>query len=188
MAEMVLFHHTQGLTTGVMAIANEFRAAGHIVHVPDLYDGETFADIETGVAHAEAIGIDVIVDRGVAAVEHLTPELIYGGFSLGALLAQKLTQTRAHARGALLYHGGVPTSVFDASWPIGVPLQLHLMDGDEWAELDVAEALRDEIQDAELFVYSGSAHLFADSSLPDFEPDAARLLEQRTLEFLSRFG
>ena len=146
MAEIVLFHHAQGLTDGMMAIADEFRATGHIVHTPDLY----------------------------------------GGFSLGALPAQRLAQTRPRARAALLYHGGVPTSTFGTSWPVGVPLQIHLMEDDEWSELDVAEGLRDEIADAELFVYPGSSHLFADSSLPDHDPDAARLLIQRSLELLSR--
>lgn len=184
---MVLFHHALGLTAGVAAMADALRAAGHTVHVPDLYDGATFPDIEAGVAHAEAMGMEAIIDRGVAAVQDLPEGLVYGGFSLGSLPAQKLAQTRPHARGALLYHGGVPASMFGAPWPAGVPLQIHVMDGDEWAELDVAEELCDEIGDeAELFVYPGSVHLFADSSFREYVPDAAQLLLQRTLEFLAR--
>ena len=40
MAEVVLFHHLQGLTEGVRAFAGELRAGGHTVHTPDLFDGQ----------------------------------------------------------------------------------------------------------------------------------------------------
>jgi len=183
-SEILLFHHAQGLTEGVLAFAEQLRLAGHTVHTPDLYEGAQFADIAAGVAHAETIGFDVISDHGVAEAEKLTEELVYAGFSLGALPAQRLAQIRPRAEGALLYHGGVPTSTFDVPWPLGVPLQLHLMDSDPWSELDVAKELRDEVPAAELYVYPGTRHLFADSSLPDYEPSAALLLLQRTLEFL----
>ncbi len=188
MAEVLLFHHAQGLTDGVAAFADDLRAEGHSVHVPDLYDGATFSTVDAGVAHAQSIGFDSIVDYAVATAENHPAHIVYAGFSLGALPAQKLAQTRPHGQGALLYHGGVPTSTFDVGWPVGVPLQMHLMEGDEWSELDVAEDLRDEIAGAELFVYPGSAHLFADASLRDYDPVAAGLLLERTLKFLRRLN
>jgi dienelactone hydrolase len=189
MAEVVVFHHAQGLTPGVLGFADALGAAGHLVHTPDLYEGRTFPDIAAGVAHAEEIGFGVVVDRGSAAVAGLADGLVYAGFSMGVLPAQKLAQTRAGARGALLYHAAVPTAAFGTSWPTGVPVQVHLMADDEWAREDIeaAEALRDGAG-AELFVYPGSGHLFADSSLPDYDPAAAALLLERTLQFLARLG
>jgi dienelactone hydrolase len=188
MENIVVFHHAQGLTDGVLAFAGALREAGHVVYTPDLYMSETFADIESGVAHAEALGLDVVIERGLAAVADLPPDLVYVGFSLGVLPAQQLAQTRPGARGALLCHAAVPTSVFGASWPEGVPVQIHLMADDRWAEedADAARALEEEADDAELFLYPGSAHLFADSSLDDYDPIAAGLLLERTLAFLSR--
>ena len=50
MAEVLLFHHAQGLTPGVSAFADELRGAGHTVHVPDLFDGRTFGSIDEGMA------------------------------------------------------------------------------------------------------------------------------------------
>jgi dienelactone hydrolase len=188
MADIVLFHHAQGLTEGVLTFAEELRLAGHVVHVPDLYNGATFDTIVTGVEHAETIGINTILDRADQAVYGLPEHLVYAGFSLGAVPVQGLAQTRRHARGALLYHGGSPTSRFPLPWSVGVPLQLHVMDDDEWMELDIAEALRDEVAGAELFVYPGSQHLFADSSLGDYDKPAAQLLLKRTLEFLNHNG
>ncbi|HYT99662.1 MAG TPA: dienelactone hydrolase family protein [Gemmatimonadales bacterium] len=132
----------------------------------------------------------MIIQRRAAAAEDLPAGIVYGGFSLGVLPAQILTQTRPGARGALLFHGGVPTSEFETPWPDGIPLQIHMMDADEWAEEDlvVARDLVDEIENAELFLYPGDGHLFADSSLGDFDEEAAALLKERTLAFLEAAG
>jgi len=66
--------------------------------------------------------------------------------------------------------------------------QIHTMDADEWVELDVARQLVDEIENAELSLYAGDGHLFADSSLSDFDQEAAALLRARTLTFLDTVG
>jgi dienelactone hydrolase len=189
-AELLLFHHAQGQTAGFLAFAEELRAAGHTVHTPDLYDGKTFADVPDGVGYAEQVGFDVIIQRGAAAAEGLPAEIVYAGFSLGALPAQMLTQTRPGTRGALLLHACVPTSEFNAPWPDGVPLQIHTMDADEWAEDDLVAArdLVDEIENAELFLYPGDGHLFADRSLGDFDEEAPTLLKERILVFLKALG
>lgn len=190
MAEILLFHHAQGQTEGFLAFADELRAAGHVVHAPDLYDGKTFADINEGVGYAKQVGFGTIIERGVAAAEGLPAELVYAGFSLGVLPAQMLTQTRPGAKGALLLHGFVPTSEFEAPWPNSVPVQIHMMDADEWAEEDLPAAREfvDQVETAELFLYPGDGHLFADSSLGDFDEEAAALLKERVLMFLERVG
>ena len=190
MTEIVLFHHAQGLTPGIVAFADALRRAGHTVHTPDLYDGRTFATVEEGVAHAGEIGFGEVMERGVRAVEGQPAELVYGGFSLGVMPAQKLAQTRSGARGALLFHACFPTSEFGSSWPVGVPVQIHGMEADpffvEEGDLDAARALVAEATDAELFLYPGDQHLFADSSLPSYDADAATLLTERVLGFLDR--
>ncbi len=190
MAEVLLFHHAHGQTEGFLAFAEELRAAGHTVHAPDLYEGKTFADLDDGVANAKEVGFDVLLQQGVAAAEGLPSEIVYAGFSLGVLPAQMLAQTRPGARGALLLNACFPTSEFDSPWPDGVPVQIHAMDADEWFQEDIAAAreLVDEVEDAELFLYPGDGHLFADSSLGDFDQEAAALLKARILEFLERVG
>ncbi len=190
MAEILLFHHAQGQTEGFLAFADELRAAGHVVHAPDLYDGKTFADLNDGVGYARQVGFDVILERGAAAAEGLPAELVYAGFSLGGMPAQMLTQTRPGAQGALLFHACMPPSEFEAPWPDGVPVQIHMMEDDEWSQEDIpaARALVDEVENAELFLYPGDGHLFADSSLGDFDPGAAALLKERSLAFLEAVG
>ena len=189
MADVILFHHAQGLTPGVLAFAAELRDAGHEVAVPDLYDGLTFETVEEGVAHAETLGFDNIIAAGVAAAEAMPANSVYGGFSLGALPAQKLAQTRPGAAGALLYHGDVPVAAFGDTWPSGVDVQLHTNEDDDWCDLDVMRDMTEVVNavaTAELFIYPGSTHLFTDSSLDAYEPESAQLVLQRTLESLNR--
>jgi dienelactone hydrolase len=188
MAEVVLFHHVQGLTPGVVAFADELRRAGHTVHTPDLFDGHTFGALDEGMRYTEEIGGPEVVERGVQAVAALPADLVYAGFSLGVLPAQKLTQTRPGARGALLFFAFVPVSAFGSGWPEGVPVQVHGMDADPFfageGDIDAARELTEQVKDAELFVYPGDKHLFADSSLPSYDEAATALLLQRVLDFL----
>jgi dienelactone hydrolase len=188
MAEVVLFHHAQGLTPGVLAFADDLRSAGHTVHTPDLYDGHAFTTIEEGVAHASGIGFGEVIERGARAVEHLPTDLVYAGFSLGVLPAQMLAQTRDGARGALFFYSCLPVSEFGSSWPDGVPAQVHAMDADPYfvedGDLDAARMLVAETSNAELFLYPGNQHLFADNSLPSYDADAAQLMTARVLSFL----
>jgi dienelactone hydrolase len=190
MAQVVLYHHVQGLTTGVVSFAEELRRAGHIVHTPDLFDGQTFATIEDGMAHARQAGFGALLERGVAAADDLSTQgAVYAGFSLGVMPAQQLAQTRADARGALLFHGCLPVSEFGEAWPDSVPVQVHGMDADpffaeEGGDIDAARELAAATDQAELFLYTGEQHLFADSSLPSYDPTAAALLTERVLSFL----
>ena len=191
MAEVVLFHHAQGLTPGVVAIADELRRAGHTVHTPDLFEGRTFGSLEEGMGHAQQLGFpDEIIGRGVRAVEGLPAGLVYAGFSLGVLPAQLLAQTRPGARGALLFYSCVPVSAFGPGWPEGVPAQVHGMDADPIfvgeGDIDAARELVEQAKDAELFLYPGDQHYFADSSLPSYDAAATALLLQRVLAFLGR--
>lgn len=190
MTEVLLFHHAQGLTAGVLAFADDLRAAGHIVHTPDLYDGKTFAALDDGVAYARQVGFEEVLERGVSAAKGLPADMVYAGFSLGVMPAQKLAQTRSGALGALLMSAAVPPEEFDSPWPADVPLQIHMMEQDEWAteDLPAARELVAGAENRELFLYPGDRHLFADSSLGDFEPSAALILKERVLAFLATIG
>ena len=187
MAEVLLFHHACGLTSGCLAFAEELRTAGHVVHTPDLYDGKTFSELDDGVAYAREVGFDTIVERGRLAGQSLPNEAVYAGFSLGVVPAQMLAQTRPGAEGALLFSAAFPASEFGHPWPQGLPLQVHMMEDDEWVvgeDLEAARQLDQTIESAEVFLYPGDRHLFADNSLLDYDEKAAALLRERVLAFL----
>jgi dienelactone hydrolase len=186
MAEVVLYHHIQGLTEGVRSFAGELSQAGHTVHTPDMFDGRTFDTIEEGMAFARSEGFGALAERGVAAAEEIDPEVVYAGFSFGVMVAQQLAQTRPGARGALLLYSCLPVSEFGEAWPEGVPVQVHGKEADPFfaEDLEAAQALVASTDQAELFLYPGEEHLFADSSLPAYDAAAAALLTERVLTFL----
>jgi len=192
MAEVLLFHHAQGVTPGIGAFADELRAAGHTVHVPDLFDGRTFGSIDDGMACIDAQGFEALRERGVRTADDLPAELVYGGFSFGETIAQQLAQTRSGARGALLFYSCVPITGEWAfgPWPDGVPVQIHGADQDPYfvgeGDIDAAREIVATVPDSELFLYPGDQHYFADSSLTSYDPEAAALLMTRVLEFLAR--
>jgi dienelactone hydrolase len=192
MAGVLVLHHGHGLTAGVREFAETLRRAGHTAHVPDLFDGRVFDSLEDGIEYARNTGFGTIVARGAAAAEKLPEELVYLGFSLGVVPAQKLAQTRPGARGALLLEACLPVSEFGGAWPQDVPVQVHGMDADPFfageGDVEAARALVGTAADAELFLYPGDRHLFTDSSLPSYDEEAAAQVARRVLGFLDRVG
>jgi dienelactone hydrolase len=186
MTEVVLYHHVQGLTRGVRSFADELRRAGHTVHTPDLFDGRCFDSIEEGMSFASKAGFGALAERGVAAADGISCDVVYAGFSFGVMVAQQLAQTRPGARGALLMYSCLPVSEFGDAWPDGVPVQVHGKQADPFfaEDLEAAQALVESTDKAELFLYPGDEHLFADSSLPAYDSAAAALLSERVLAFL----
>ncbi|WP_309570754.1 dienelactone hydrolase family protein [Deinococcus sp.] len=188
MAELLLFHHAQGQTPGFLAFADDLRRAGHVVHTPDLYHGRTFDSLEAGIGYAKELGFGALLENGVQAADGLPGALAYAGFSLGVMPAQQLAQTRPGACGALLLHACVPASEF-GGWPDGVPVQIHAMDADPYfvedGDIDAARELVASTTEADLFLYPGGEHLFADRSLPSYDAAAADLMTGRVLEFLA---
>jgi len=194
MAEVVLFHHVQGLTDGVRAFADGLRAGGHTVHTPDLFDGEQPADVEAGLALVRSIGDESLRERADRALEGLPGDLVYAGLSWGAATAQRYAQTRPGARGALLYEACIPVTGEWAfgPWPDGVPVQIHGMDSDPFyaleGDLDAARELVATVGPGlgELYVYSGDQHLFTDSALPSSDPAATAQVIGHSVRFLDR--
>jgi dienelactone hydrolase len=196
MAEVVLFHHIQGLTDGVHELAERLRAGGHTVHTPDLFEGARPATIDDGAALTRSIGSAVLAERADRAVAGLPQEVVFAGISFGVGPAQRLAQTRPGASGALLYEACYPIDGEWAfgPWPAEVPVQVHGMERDPFfgleGDVDAARGIVESVGPgvAELFVYPGDVHLFTDSSLPSYDADATTLAVERSLGLLSRVG
>ena len=192
MTDVVLYHHIQGLTEGVRSFANELRQAGHTIHTPDLFERRTFATMDEAFAFVREAG-DALDARADSAAQALQEGMVYAGISWGVGAAQRLAQTRPDARGAILYEACFPITGEYAfgPWPTDLPVQVHGKADDEFfaheGDIDAARELVATVgpDQAELFVYPGEEHLYVDSSLPTYDADAAALVTQRTLHFLS---
>lgn len=196
MAEILLFHHLQGRTDGVRALADALGAGGHTVHVPDLFDGELPASLEEGSALTKRIGGDVLDQHADRIAADLRPDLVYAGVSWGAAIAQRLAQTRPGARAALLYEACLPVTGEWAigPWPDGVAVQVHGMEQDPFfgleGDVDAARELVSIVgpERGELFVYPGDGHLFTDRSLPSYDAEATALVVSHSRDLLDRLG
>ncbi len=190
MVDVLLFHHAQGLTPGVSAFADRLRSAGHRVECPDLFDGRTFDSIDAGLGYVDELGgFGEVLRRGQAAADAFDGPAVYAGFSLGVVVAQMLAQTRSDALGAVLCYSCLPVSEFGAEWPPDVPVQIHGMDADPFfvgeGDIDAAREIVAAAPKAELFLYPGDQHYFADSSLPSYDALATDLLVGRVLDMLA---
>lgn len=191
MATFVLFHHVHGLTGGMQDIANRLRTAGHIVHAPDLFDGQIFDTIDAGLAYVQQIGVDAFIARGVQATRDVVTGAIVAGFSLGVLPAQYVAQTHGGVRGAVLMHACVPAAEF-GEWPIDLPVQIHAMADDPYfvgdGDREAAHALVASVKHGALYEYPGHQHLFTDSSLDVYDVDATNIVIAHILSFVAQYG
>lgn len=192
MAEIVLFHSVLGPRPGVALAAERLRGAGHRVHTPDLYGGDgVFDDYGVAAAYLEHIGYPELLARAARAVERLSPDLVYAGFSNGGAVAEFLAATRSGARAALLLHAALPLSRLGVeAWPGGVPVQMHYSKLDPYRNQDAIDSLARSVRETEtrfeFYEYPGGGHLFTDPSLPEeYDAASAELLWTRVDEFLS---
>lgn len=184
MVEILLLHHALGLTSGVHEFAEALRDVGHTVHTPDLF-GRTFTTVEEGAAFEESIGWEGMLQRTEAAADGLPSDIVHLGMSLGVVYGTRLAVLRPGARGLIGLYSPIPPQSVAGPWPEGVPAQYHWNQGDRWVDEGAPEALVEQIPDAEVNVYEGDTHLFADPSSGDFDATAAALAMERIQAFLS---
>ncbi|WP_405692169.1 dienelactone hydrolase family protein [Streptomyces sp. NBC_00057] len=185
---IMLFHSTYGLRPAVHAAADRLRAAGHEVHVPDLFEGHTFETVEEGMAFKEEVGKDELLRKAVlAAAPYSDRGLVYAGFSFGASTAQTLALGDEKARGLLLFHG--TSDIAENASVDELPVQLHVADPDPFETHDWLNSWYLQMQrtgaDVEVYRYPGAGHLFTDPELPDHDAASAELAWKVALGFLA---
>ncbi|MEU0811453.1 dienelactone hydrolase family protein [Streptomyces sp. NPDC005970] len=185
---ILLLHSMYGLRPAVHAAADRLRAAGHEVHVPDLFEGRTADSAEEGMALKEEIGGDELLRRAVIAAAPLSDRgVVYAGFSLGGSIAQNLALRDEKARGLLLLHG--TSDLPDDAATDGLPVQLHVADPDPFEPHDWLNAWYLRMgragADVEIYRYPGAGHVFTDPELPDYDEEAAEATWKVALGFLS---
>lgn len=186
MAEIILFHHAQGLTEGLRTCAERLAAAGHVVHTPDMYSGKVFGRLDDGLAFASRIGHDAIEEvarRSAREYPHTNTSI---GFSLGAFPAQLLAQEWHKIDGLALVAGGLPPCDLGGDWRSAVRLSVHVADPDDWVPSGSLDPLLLHARDPEVHTYPGIGHMFVDPSSPDYDADAADLFEERLLAWLAQ--
>lgn len=185
MAQIVLFHHSQGLTEGLRFLARRLEAVGHRVHTPDFFSGKVFSRPDEGLAFAGMVGHDAMEELAKrTAREHKGVDTVIG-FSLGAFAAQLLAQEVRSVQRCVLVGGALDPRELQGDWRHGVALSIHLAQPDDWINHDDLDALIKRAHQAEVHTYRGVGHMFADPSHPDYDADAADLFEERLVDWLA---
>ncbi len=195
MAHILLFPSVLGVRRGVTDLAETLTAAGHSVTTIDILDGETFEDYAAASARSQEIGFPAQMATALERTKG-EPPFVAVGFSNGAGMAQWIASQRPDdVRGVVMIGGGMPMRFLEATWPPGVPGQVHVTAEDPFHEEDKQfdDELEDDVERAGgeyTFVeYQGAGHLFNDPSLPrEYQPDEARILTRRVLEFVDEVG
>lgn len=189
MAFVVMFHSGLGLRPSVRRFADVLRADGHEVVTPDLFGGAVFDDLTAGTAARDAIGVPELVRRAGRAVEQLPHEVVYAGFSMGAMPALLLAATRPGARGAVLVQGAAPLAALGVdAWPAGVPVQVHSTRDDPWLDGEAIAGLAAAVPATlwEHHEYAGAGHLVTDEDWQDYEPRVADAVAAAVRRWLPR--
>ena len=185
---VLVLHEFFGLQQSFRTYADALESEGFTVLVPDLYDGAIAGSVEEARALASALDAEVTMRKIDAAAEHLSsnwhPRLGVVGFSLGADFAWALAHEQK-VEATVVYYGVGDTD--PGRW--GGPVLGHFADNDEWTPLDEVQRSFQDLEeagiDAEMHVYAGTGHWFANASVDDaFDEEAANLALTRTVDFL----
>jgi len=186
MTEVVLYHHVQGLTEGVRSFAGELAQAGHTVHTPDMFDGRAFG----------TIGGHRLRARGGLR----RPGRARAGRRRGNARRGRLCRllVRGHGRSAARpVPARSPRRLADVCLPPGLGVRRGVAGARPGA--DPRQGHRSVLRrrprgragpgrldrPGRAVSLPGEDHLFADSSLPAYDPAAAALLTERVLAFLA---
>lgn len=196
MAQVLLFPSVLGVRRGVTDLAEALTGSGHSVTTVDLLDGETFDEYEPAMARSETVGFPAQMSAAVERAKGVTGAFVAVGFSNGAGMAQWVSSQRPDdARGVVMIGGGLPMRFLGAAWPPGVPGQVHVTSEDPFHAEDkqLDGELEDDVEraggDYAFVEYQGAGHLFNDPTLPrEYQPEEARILTRRVLEFVDEVG
>ena len=181
---VLVLHDAFGLLPSVRSLADRFVAEGFTALALDLYDGRTADDVATASSLAAGLDGAATMKRALAAAEHLSsnwhPRLGLVGFSTGASLATALAR-EIDVDATVVYYGG--GAGLERNWSQR-PLLGHFAREDDFEPASSALRATGMLEEAEAFVYD-AAHGFANSDLSgSYEPAAAKLALERTLEEL----
>jgi carboxymethylenebutenolidase len=188
---ILVLHAWWGLKPFFKQFCDRLAAQGFTVLAPDLYQGRIAGTIDEAKALLEKRDLELMQDTVVAAKDHLREKtknkigLI--GFSMGGGWALEIASTSPEQIGAMVIFYGNGEAEYGK---ITAKVMGHFSDNDEWEPNEYVdmtfEAFKKAGVDATRHVYPGVAHWFVEEDRPEYDPAAAKLAWDRTVEFLKK--
>jgi len=189
---VLVLHAWWGLNDTFKGVCDRLAKAGFVALAPDLYDGE--------IAHTQkealqlkrkhkAADIRKLINSAMRAlVEHPTvdqPLIGVVGFSLGGFYALGLANQKPRSIAAVVTFYGGGGSKFDKS---RAAFQGHFAEDDPFESSEgianLEAILRTANRPVDFYMYPGTKHWFFEPDRPEYDPAAADLAWERTINFL----
>lgn len=190
---LVVIQEIFGVNNHMRTVCDRFAAAGYAVIAPALFDrtqrgvelGYGDADRTTGMAlRAKVPAEGTLADVNAAAAALGNRKLGIVGYCWGGTVAWwGATRTQHFAAAVGWYGGGIAATREEHPH---CPVQLHFGADDHGIPLSDVEAIRASQPGVEIYIYDGAGHGFGCDERASFNPDAAAIAQQRTLDFLGR--
>ena len=182
-----------GLKPFFKQVCDRLAEHGYVALAPDYYHGRIGNTIDEAKALQEEVESDPDVMGAMvkAAKDHLV-SLRRGeaigmlGFSMGTDWAVITAAKEPDVAATVLFYGGWSVDFSKMrSKVLG-----HYTETDEWYPFDKAKEMEQNMKaagvDVTLHIYPGTAHWFMEEDRTEYDPAAASLAWERTLEFLKR--
>lgn len=191
-AGVLVLHAWWGLKPFFKQVCDQLAEQGFTALAPDLFGGKIAETIDEAKELAQNSDMQAVGDAMLAAKNHLlrlTQNQIGAlGFSFGAAWTLVAAAHDPDAVAAtVLFYGAYPDMDFSnvKSKVLG-----HFCEVDEWEPLEGVREMEANMKsagvDVTLHFYPTVGHWFFESDRPEYDPAAAQLAWERTIEFLNR--
>lgn len=195
---LIVIQEWWGLNDNIRTMTRRLAAEGYTALAVDLYDGEVAETPEQAKTLVQAAiqNSERLTQNVVAAYDYLTGEqqaatvgsigwCFGGSWSLNTALALS-----TNLGAAVIYYGGQISTDPTVLEPLQMPLQGHFGSLDSNPSPETVEAFRTALEDlgkdAEIYLYDGANHAFANPSGTRYNAEAANLSWERTVAFLKQ--
>jgi carboxymethylenebutenolidase len=189
---IILIHEWWGLNTQMRQTADTLANQGYRVLAVDLYNGKVATTQEEAMQLVGQVNQGQALANMQAALgfleDHGAQTVGSWGYCFGGGQSANLALSGTDVDATVIYYGTVPTN---ASQVTKVDAPVFMVYGDQDTNTPASSAqqfkelLEDEGVDAELVVYEGVGHAFANPSNPGHDEEKTQDAWNKTLEFLN---
>jgi carboxymethylenebutenolidase len=191
---VIVLHAWWGLNQIFKRLCDRLASEGFVAFAPDLNEGRVAKSIDEAKEIMDSLDGKRKYLVAMAGMDYLRarPEVrkepfALIGFSMGGAWSLTLASERPEdVRKVVLFYGAGEGDYKKMK----ADILGHFSDADEWEEIDYVRSMEGDMRNAGLnttfHIYPQLPHWFFENDRPQFEPEAAELAWQRTLEFLRR--
>lgn len=194
-AGLVVIQEAFGVNSHIRSVTDGWAADGFLAVAPALFDrqrrgmelGYTTEDLQKGIAIARSGNVDDRLKDIAAAIDYAKQQTGKRagviGYCFGGSMAW-LTAARLYPDAAVGYYGGFITKFADEKPQ--APLMLHFgLKDDHIPKQEIDSKVAARYPEVPIYWYE-AGHGFNTSDRGSYNPEAARLARQRSLEFLKK--